>query len=112
GQGRTRLAVLPLRRSGAVADAAWIDHLYVRDGARRATPELLHDPGEQQVYTPRFSPDGGRVVFSRTRPGSGRDLYLNDRASGALRQLTDDAALDLDPVFTPDGGAVIFSSDR
>ncbi len=92
GQGRTRLATLAL------------------DGAADAT--ILHDPGALQVYTPRFSRDGSRIVFGRTRPAHGRDLFLLDRESGALRQLTDDGALDLDPTFTPDGDAVIFASDR
>src|SRR5690606_34000655 len=58
------------------------------------------------------SPDGRSVVFGRTRAAHGRDLFVLELESGGLRQLTDDGALDLDPVFTPDGAAVIFSSDR
>ena len=85
GQGRTRLARIAMR------DAA--------------EPELLFDPGESQVYTPRFSPDGRSVVFARTRAAHGRDLFLLDLRTRETRQLTDDGALDLDRVFTPDGTA-------
>ncbi len=65
-----------------------------------------------QVYTPRYSPDGKRVVFSGWREGGYRDLYLYEVDAGTTRRLTADRHMDLSPSFTPDGRHVLFSSDR
>ena len=66
----------------------------------------------EQIYTPRFSPDGQRVVFSVWRAGGYRDVHLLDLASGQVRELTHDRAQDIGPTFTSDGQHVVFSSDR
>jgi Tol biopolymer transport system component len=60
---------------------------------------------------PVFSPDGELVMFSSNRSGN-VDLWLLDRTSGQLRQLTDDPADDWDPAFTPDGRQVVWSTNR
>jgi len=60
---------------------------------------------------PAYSPDGRQVVFSSNRSGN-VDLWVVDRATGQLRQFTDDPANDWDPAFTPDGDHVLWSSDR
>lgn len=78
----------------------------------KATRVVYTPPGRRQVYTPRFSPDGSKVVFSQTRASSGRDLFLLDLETGALSQLTDDGATDTGPHFWPGTGKVVFSSDR
>ena len=49
--------------------------------------------------------DGRRTAF----PALG-DLWLSER--GALRRLTDDTWVDLDPAFAPDGGSLVFASER
>ena len=79
-------------------------------GGRPAT--LLRGKGGEQVFSPRFSPDGRRLVFSRWVPGGKRDIYVLEVATRRLRRLTDDRALDIDPVFSADGKRVYFSSDR
>lgn len=66
---------------------------------------------DDQVYTPRFSPDGKLLVFSEHH-GPWRDLRLLDLSTGAVRELTRDPALDLEPTFDPSGRFVIFASDR
>ena len=66
----------------------------------------------QQVYTPRFSPDGARVVYSRWGEGGYRDLYLRDVATGDERRLTVDRAMNQSPCWSADGAHVVFSSDR
>jgi Tol biopolymer transport system component len=51
------------------------------------------------------SADGRRTAFTALG-----DLWVYER--GSLRQLTDDAFVDLDPAFTPDGEAIVFASER
>jgi serine/threonine protein kinase/Tol biopolymer transport system component len=60
---------------------------------------------------PTYSPGGDRILFSSNRGGN-LDLWMVDRASGAVSQLTDDKAQDWDPAFTPDGRQILWSSDR
>jgi hypothetical protein len=73
---------------------------------------LLKSASGDQISTPRWSPDGQRLVFSRWREGGHRDIQLLDLASGRVRAITADRAIDLDPVFSPDGTKIYFSSDR
>lgn len=76
------------------------------------TPRVLADLGPRtQIWTPRCAPDGQRVVFTGQRHGA-RDVYVLERGTGALRQLTDDRALDGGPVFSRDGAFVVYHSDQ
>lgn len=78
-------------------------------GAHRV---LVKGERGDQLSTPRWSPDGRALVFSRWRLGGERDLHLYELASGKVRPLTRDRAIDVDPVFSADGKRVYFSSDR
>jgi len=66
----------------------------------------------QQIAGPRFSPDSQKVVFSWWRLDTGqRDIWMVGLDGSELTQLTDDFALDMDPVF--DGpNSVLYTSDR
>lgn len=68
-------------------------------------------PGEQ-VYSPRFSPDGATIAISHWSRGGDRDIQLVDVEDGSIRELTHDRHLDNSPCFSPDGRWVVFSSDR
>jgi hypothetical protein len=78
-------------------------------GTRRV---LLRSRPYDQVFTPRFSPDGSRIAVSAWRKGGYRDILLVDPQSGAIRELTHDRAIDTGPTWSPDGQRVYFSSDR
>jgi WD40-like Beta Propeller Repeat len=64
-----------------------------------------------QIYSPTWSPDGTRVVFSALRGGS-TDLYEFDLVQRELRRLTHDAFADLEPAWSPDGRTIAFVTDR
>ena len=62
--------------------------------------------------SPRFSPDESQVVFSGVRESGYSDLFLLDRASGEIREITSDLYGDSAPTFSTDGQSIIFVSDR
>ncbi len=72
-------------------------------------PDAAQD-GEQPVLgilRPHVSPDGSRIAFAALG-----DLWLLESGTTHPKRLTDDTALDADPVFSPDGQSIIFTSDR
>jgi Tol biopolymer transport system component len=56
-----------------------------------------------------FSQD--RILYTTLRPANW-DIYLFDGPGSEPRRLTDDPALDYNPVFSPDGRWVVFCSER
>jgi Tol biopolymer transport system component len=82
------------------------------DATRQVFPE-----GEQ-VNAPRWSPDGGTIVYQ----GDGRNeeignLFALDVASGEVTQLTDLEQIGshlwyMSPSYSPDGGSILFTSPR
>jgi hypothetical protein len=58
--------------------------------------------------SPAFSPDGKSVVFSAIQNGV-TDIFLVDLASGALRNLTNDATADYAPTYAPDGKSLVYA---
>lgn len=73
---------------------------------------LVQSAPYEQAFTPRFSPDGKSVVFSHWAKGGYRDLWLVDVATGRVRELTHDRAVDGGCSFSPDGKRVFYHSDR
>jgi len=82
----------------------------VKLGAAGAVSGLLAE-GNAIDRQPIYSPDGKSILFSSNRGGN-LDLWTIDRASGAIRQVTDDPAQDWDPAYTSDGKSILWSSDR
>lgn len=82
------------------------------DGTLGNRRDLAPSQRFEQVYTPRFSPDGRTVAYSVWLAGGYRDIRLVDVKTGALRDLTRDRAMDMTPVWSPDGKTLYFVSDR
>jgi hypothetical protein len=79
-----------------------------KDGDRLREVPL---PTLGEIYTPSFSPDGARVVFSGLIGGV-TDLFVYDLEKSALTRLTQDAYADLQPAWSPDGTTIAFTTDR
>jgi TolB protein len=63
------------------------------------------------TFSPRFSPDGQRVVMSLEQSGNA-NIYAMDLRSRATTRLTDTQAIDTSPSYSPDGSQIVFESDR
>jgi eukaryotic-like serine/threonine-protein kinase len=68
----------------------------------------LGAPGEND--TPRISPDGRRVAFSR-RDGNTSDIWVANPDANSFTRLTFDRAINENPVWSADGAAVTFGNN-
>jgi Tol biopolymer transport system component len=84
---------------------------------RQPYPVVPPAPG-QQVFAPRFSPDGRWVVFHAVSGPVSRTLYvarLREREPLDKKDwiaVTDGSSLDREPVWGPDGRLIYFLSER
>jgi hypothetical protein len=65
-----------------------------------------------QAYQPAWSPDGTRIAFSAWRNGGLRDILVVELATGRVEAITDDRAIDMEPMWSRDGRYLFFDSDR
>ncbi len=90
------------RRS--IPSQLWI--INVATGAKR----LLANGDAVQA---RWSPGGKRIAYWSLKQGSGqRDIWTIPAVGGAATRVTNDEALDWNPVWSPDGRYLYFASDR
>jgi len=77
---------------------------------------LTHNKDFTQYYSPKFSPQGDKILFSIFRgqscQGENRDIGVISVDGTAFRYLVHSPSDDRDPCWTPDGKGIIFSSDR
>ncbi len=64
------------------------------------------------TYSPRFTPDGKKVIFSQTRSQGTSSLYEMDPHTHQLMQITNSIGIDTSPCHSPDGRQIVFNSDR
>lgn len=102
------------RRIVFTVNGAGTTHLAIADARdiTGTTRQLLESERFEQVYTPRFSPDGRTIAISRWQRGGYRDIHLVDVESGRVTEITRDRAQDTGPEWSPDGQTLYFSSDR
>jgi len=105
-------------RVAFVVNKAGTTYLYVSDleshsGSKLGPPrKVVESKRYEQVYTPRWSPDGTRLAYSTWTEGGYRDIRIVEVATGTITEITHDRAIDTGPVFSPDGKKLYFSSDR
>ena len=63
------------------------------------------------TFSPRFSPDGQRMVMS-LQQGGNANIFVMDLRSKATTRLTETPAIDTAPSYSPDGTRICFESDR
>ena len=109
-------AVVAPRYSPATQDIAFmaqatghqprVQVINLETGSRQALGNV-----DSMSASPRFSPDGKRLVMS-VQQGGNADIVTMDLASKAQRSITNGMAIDTSPTYAPDGAQIAFESDR
>ena len=84
--------------------------VYVLDLNTGETKNLGND--DSISYAPRFSPDGTKLIMSRSIEEGYSNLFLVDLTTFDTQQLTFTKAIDTSASFSPDGQYIVFESDR
>ena len=64
-----------------------------------------------QLWSPAYSPDGGRIAFVHDAGGRGQVHVMNEDGTDAVN-ISDNAFCERAPVWSPDGSKLAFISDR
>jgi eukaryotic-like serine/threonine-protein kinase len=93
---------------GSAPESRWsVSQIWAVDVLSRE--RRLVSPGD--AVQPNWSPHGQRIAFWRYKGGQ-RDLATVPARGGAATAVTNDVAMDWNPVWSPDGRYLYFSSNR
>ena len=83
-----------------------LGHLYELSVAGGAATQLTF--GHSYDFDPAVSPDGTRVVFASNRDGSGSNIFVLDRATRRVTQVSREVEA-ARPVWSPDGRTIAYA---
>lgn len=88
-------------------------HIYVFDIAAKTIKQITSGPHDDNVSTPRWSPDGKWIAFSSNRtpdPDTNRntDIFVVSADGGEPRKLTVNEGTDSEPQWSPDGKTIAY----
>ena len=83
--------------------------VYILDVAAGRREVVGNFPG--MSFSPRFSPDGWKIVMS-LQQGGNANIYAMDLRSNAMTRLTNSPSIDTSPSYSPDATQLVFESDR
>jgi Tol biopolymer transport system component len=103
-------------------EVVYSDSSFARPSERGPYPGLLHilnvATGETRQVTktdavqPNWSPHGDRIAYWGIPGGGQRDIWTVGARGGEPVVVTNDPALDWNPIWSPDGRYLYFASDR
>ena len=85
--------------------------LVIRDLMEQREREFRPEGARSTARTPRFAPDGNRIVFMLSAPG-GQQIASVDARGENLVRLTTSEGINCWPSLSPDGARIVFSSSR
>ena len=104
------------KRDGHVISGIPTSEIYVMDADGKNQQRLTDNPDGD--WSPSWSPDGKRIVFSSRRHGHfigkagiTEEIYVMDADGKNQERLTENRRNDLSPSWSPDGERIAFASD-
>ncbi len=87
-------------------------NLEIADANGKNQVRLTYFDNGEQVFNPKFSPDGNSIYFDYAYENN-RDIAVIDIETKDMEFLLEDPSIDSrSPVFSPDGNKLYFASDR
>ena len=107
-----RIAFASRRDGHFIGEDGLSSEIYVMDTDGKNTRRLTNN--RKSDWSPSWSPDGERIVFSADRKGDdvNYEIYVMDADGNNQRRLTNNRGDDGAPSWSSDGKRIVFSSDR
>lgn len=87
-------------------------NLYVMTSTGTGITQLTFNSGDTANYSPAFSYDDTKIVFTRNTGGGNSDIILMNGLGGSTQNLTGGIGDNLYPAFSPDGTKIVFSRNN
>jgi TolB protein len=95
---------ITMTRLAFVGDATGNKEIYLSDYDGHNAAQLTSD--KSIVLSPRWSPDGKRIIYNSYRDNKGPKLYMRDLSTGAVRTVSGRSGLNIGATWSPDGTRV------
>ena len=97
-------------------DGAWVAYVAYPEGTLwrskvDGSERLQLGFAPMRAFQPKWSPDGKRIAFMATTPGTRWQVYLVSVGGGNPQQMTTDERDHGDPDWSPDGNSLIFGGE-
>jgi TolB protein len=109
----------PIMSPAWSADGEWLAYVSFENRVAAIFVQRLRTGERRQVSArsgvngaPSFSPDGRKLAITLSSSSGNLDIYVLDLGTQGLLRITDDPAIDTEPVWSADGQTLYFTSDR
>lgn len=100
-------------------DGQWLAYVSFENKRSAVFVQLVRTGERRQVSAragingaPAWSPDGKKLALTLGGSSGNPDIFVLDLATQNLMRITDDPAVDTEPVWAQDGRSLYFTSDR
>lgn len=87
-------------------------NVYIMNSTGTGITQLTFTGGDTFNYSPSFSFDDSKIIFTRNIDGGNSDIMMMNGLGGSVQNLTNGIGDNLQPAFSPDGTQIVFSRNN